>query len=67
MPTRGDFSAKLKFSVYGVFFEFGGALSTLSRALVANEKNAAKTKYLGLRFVCFWLGFCISISSYLGL
>jgi len=28
LPTLGDFSAKLKFSVYGVFFEFGGALST---------------------------------------
>ncbi len=41
--------------------------SHLSKALVANEKNAAKTKYLGLRFVCFWLGFRISISSYLGL
>jgi len=27
-PTRGGFSTKLKFSVYGVFFEFGGALST---------------------------------------
>ncbi|EKY4215521.1 DUF3265 domain-containing protein [Vibrio alginolyticus] len=39
--------------------------SPLKRALVANEKNAAKTKYLGLRFVCFWLGF--RISSYLGL
>ncbi|AVF65916.1 hypothetical protein AL541_16855 [Vibrio alginolyticus] len=41
--------------------------SHLNAALVANEKNAAKTKYLGLRFVCFWLGFRISISSYLGL
>ncbi len=41
--------------------------SHLNWALVANEKNAAKTKYLGLRFVCFWLGFRISISSYLGL
>jgi hypothetical protein len=28
LPTRGDFSAKLKFSVYSVFFESGSALST---------------------------------------
>ncbi|AUB96827.1 hypothetical protein CK209_04175 [Vibrio anguillarum] len=28
LSTRGGFSTKLKFSVYGVFFEFGGALST---------------------------------------
>ncbi len=41
--------------------------SPLNWALVANEKNAAKTKYLGLRSVCFWLGFRISTSSYLGL
>ncbi|EGQ8107627.1 hypothetical protein I7096_005068 [Vibrio parahaemolyticus] len=41
--------------------------SPLNRALVANEKNAAKTKYLGLRSVCFWFVFRISISSYLGL
>ncbi|MGL1254384.1 hypothetical protein ACSTLX_21610, partial [Vibrio parahaemolyticus] len=30
-----------------------------SRALVANEKNAAKTKCLGLMSVCFWLDFTI--------
>ena len=49
-------------------FRSGGLrCSPLNAALVANEKNAAKTKYLGLRFVCFWLGFRISISSYLGL
>ncbi|TOF91819.1 hypothetical protein CGJ15_24005 [Vibrio parahaemolyticus] len=41
--------------------------SHLNAALVANEKNAAKTKYLGLRSVCFWLNFRISISSHLGL
>ncbi|AGV16721.1 hypothetical protein N646_0888 [Vibrio alginolyticus NBRC 15630 = ATCC 17749] len=41
--------------------------SHLNRALVANEKNAAKAECLGLMFVCFWLGFRISISSYLGL
>ncbi len=41
--------------------------SPLNWALVANEKNAAKTKYLGLRSVCFWLGFRISTSSNLGL
>ncbi len=41
--------------------------SPLNWALVANEKIAAKTKCLGLRSVCFWLGFRISISSYLGL
>ncbi len=35
--------------------------SHLNRALVANEKNAAKTEYLGLMFVCFWLGFVIQI------
>ncbi len=28
-------------------------------ALVANEKNAAKTKCLGLISVCFWLDFTI--------
>ncbi|WP_411978867.1 hypothetical protein [Vibrio sp. 780] len=33
--------------------------SPLNRALVANEENAAKTKYLGLRFVCFWLIFFV--------
>ncbi|WP_373416988.1 hypothetical protein, partial [Vibrio parahaemolyticus] len=41
--------------------------SPLNWALVANEKIAAKTECLGLMFVCFWLGFRISISSYLGL
>ncbi|OOX37832.1 hypothetical protein BJL76_23330, partial [Vibrio parahaemolyticus] len=35
--------------------------SPLNRALVANEKNAAKTEYLGLMSVCFWLGFAIQI------
>ncbi|QLE30712.1 hypothetical protein FDV78_09235 [Vibrio parahaemolyticus] len=39
--------------------------SRLNAALVANEENAAKTKYIGLRCVCFWLGFRISIPSYL--
>ncbi|EGQ8146210.1 hypothetical protein F3533_22995 [Vibrio parahaemolyticus] len=39
--------------------------SPLNRALVANEKNAAKSECLGLMSVCFWLGFLISISSYL--
>jgi hypothetical protein len=28
LPTLGGFGAKLKFSVYSVFFKFGGALST---------------------------------------
>ncbi len=41
--------------------------SHLNAALVANEKNATKAECLGLMFVCFWLGFRISISSYLGL
>ncbi|ESW41670.1 hypothetical protein D023_4816 [Vibrio parahaemolyticus 3256] len=50
------------------YIKFSGLrCSPLNAALVANEKNAANTKYLGLRFVCFWLGFRISISSYLGL
>ncbi len=50
------------------WFRLGGwRCSPLNAALVANEKNAAKTKYLGLRSVCFWLGFRISTSSYLGL
>ncbi|HGF4916542.1 TPA: hypothetical protein ACF5BQ_004707, partial [Vibrio parahaemolyticus] len=35
--------------------------SHLNAALVANEKNAAKTEYLGLMSVCFWLGFAIQI------
>ncbi len=35
--------------------------SHLNWALVANEKNAAKTEYLGLMSVCFWLGFVIQI------
>ncbi len=35
--------------------------SHLNKALVANEKNAAKTEYLGLMSVCFWLGFAIQI------
>ncbi len=41
--------------------------SHLNRALVANEKKRPKASCLGLMFVCFWLGFRISISSYLGL
>ncbi|TOP59441.1 hypothetical protein CGH13_22480 [Vibrio parahaemolyticus] len=43
------------------------ALSPLNAALVANEKNRAKTKCLGLRSSAFWLGFRISTSSCLGL
>ncbi|EGR1221146.1 hypothetical protein EBM76_21925 [Vibrio parahaemolyticus] len=39
----------------------------LNAALVANEENVAKSECLGLMSVCFWLGFFISISSYLGL
>ncbi len=35
--------------------------SHLNWALVANEKNAAKTEYLGLMSVCFWIGFVIQI------
>ncbi len=35
--------------------------SPLNRALVANEENAAKTEYLGLMSVCFWLGFVFQI------
>ncbi len=42
-------------------------LSLLNCALVANEENAAKAEYLGLMFVCVWLGFRISTSSCLGL
>ncbi|HCG8770176.1 hypothetical protein CGK29_22730 [Vibrio parahaemolyticus] len=41
--------------------------SHLNWALVANEENAAKAEYLGLMSMCFWLGFRISIFSYLGL
>ncbi|EGR1589633.1 hypothetical protein D6L39_24470 [Vibrio parahaemolyticus] len=41
--------------------------SHLNAALVANEENVAKSECLGLMSVCFWLGFFISISSYLGL
>ncbi len=41
--------------------------SHLNWALVANEENVAKAEFLGLILVCFWLGFRISISSYLGL
>ncbi len=41
--------------------------SPLNAALVANEKNVPKAEYLGLMSKCFWLGFRISISSYLGL
>ncbi|EGR3254614.1 hypothetical protein DC873_23655 [Vibrio parahaemolyticus] len=58
----------LAFVFMAQWFKLGASrCSPLNAALVANEKNAAKTKYLGLRFVCFWLGFRISISSYLGL
>ncbi len=56
------------FSVYGALQRLLYCVpAPLNAALVANEKNAAKTKYLGLRSVCFWLSFRISISSYLGL
>ncbi len=41
--------------------------SHLNRALVANKENIPKAECLGLMSVCFWLGFRISISSYLGL
>ncbi len=41
--------------------------SHLNRALVANEKNVLKAECLGLMSMCFWLGFRISIFSYLGL
>ncbi len=41
--------------------------SPLNAALVANEENVAKAECLGLMFVCFWLDFRISISSYFGL
>ncbi len=41
--------------------------SHLNRALVAKAKNTAKAEHLGLMYVCFWLGFRISFSSYLGL
>ncbi|EMQ4280237.1 hypothetical protein WG940_004525 [Vibrio alginolyticus] len=58
----------MAFVVYGGKLKFGGsALLPLNAALVANEKNAAKAECLGLMFVCFGLGFRISISSYLGL
>ncbi|EGR1176459.1 hypothetical protein EBN99_24985 [Vibrio parahaemolyticus] len=33
--------------------------SPLNKALVANEKNAAKAEYLGLMSACFWLGFAL--------
>ncbi len=49
-------------------FRFGWSrCSPLNAALVANEKNGAKTKCLGLRSSAFWLGFRISTSSCLGL
>ncbi len=41
--------------------------SPLNRALVANEEKVPKAECLGLMSVCFWLGFRLSISSYLGL
>ncbi|OUD38227.1 hypothetical protein BS623_23395 [Vibrio parahaemolyticus] len=40
--------------------------SHLNWALVANEKNAAKTEYLGLVFVLFWLGFVFQILVFQG-
>ncbi len=50
------------------WFKFGGLrCSPLNAALVANEEKVPKAEYLGLMSVCFWLGFRISISSYLGL
>ncbi|TOJ42157.1 hypothetical protein CGI38_23595 [Vibrio parahaemolyticus] len=50
------------------YFGSGGLrCSPLNAALVANEKNGAKTKCLGLRSSAFWLGFRISTSSCLGL
>ncbi|TNY88532.1 hypothetical protein CGK59_13755, partial [Vibrio parahaemolyticus] len=49
-------------------FRFGWRrCSPLNWALVANEKNVPKAECLGLMSMCFWLGFRISISSYLGL
>ena len=41
--------------------------SHLNKALVANEEKVPKAECLGLMFVCVWLGFRVSISSYLGL
>ncbi len=41
--------------------------SHLNRALVANEENVPKAECLVLMSVCFWLGFRISISSFLEL
>ncbi len=41
--------------------------SPLNAALVANEEKVPKAECLGLMFVCVWLGFRVSISSYLGL
>ncbi|TOQ83850.1 hypothetical protein CGG87_23265 [Vibrio parahaemolyticus] len=56
------FSVQIEFCVYGIT---GKAMwrrcSLLNAALVVNEKNAAKTEYLGLMSVCFWLGFAIQI------
>ncbi|MDG2804798.1 hypothetical protein P7L94_22790, partial [Vibrio parahaemolyticus] len=50
------------------WFSLGGMrCSPLNAALVANEKNVPKAEYLGLMSIGFWLGFRISISSYLGL
>ncbi|TOJ74330.1 hypothetical protein CGI33_20920 [Vibrio parahaemolyticus] len=69
--SRGTVNAwrvwlKFWYGCLGGKLKFGGsALLPLNAALVANEKNTAKTKYLGLRSVRFWLGFRISISSYL--
>ncbi len=41
--------------------------SHLSKALVANEENAAKAECLELKSVCFWLGFRTSILNRSGL
>ncbi|EGR2715061.1 hypothetical protein DC852_26625 [Vibrio parahaemolyticus] len=48
--------------------KFGdSALLPLNAALVANEEHLLIAECLGLMSMCFWLGFRISISSYLGL
>ncbi|MDW3144918.1 hypothetical protein R8O04_28225, partial [Vibrio sp. 2094] len=54
------------FSVYGALQRLLYCVpAPLNAALVANEKIAAKAECLGLMFVCFCLGFRISISIYL--
>ncbi len=58
----------VKFSGYGALLKLLYCVpAPLNAALVANEKNGAKTKCLGLRSSAFWLGFRISTSSCLGL